>query len=446
MFATIMKSDTPLGVRSIVVVPTSSSVRVFTRIGESRGRAGAWHEQTPLLAADEKVVGTPVSIPITSSDYKALSLTDASGNHPTPTVLLQKAARELQGVWMSSGKDANEMFKDITERAENPSSLAIFSRAMLSFSAPVAQPVAQPVAPQPVVQEIAPPTTTQVKEPMNQSYMSAVLEVPELKPYFRRKFDGIDEHDVLDYARRTQQNVLYTGPAGTGKSSSAENYAASRNLPYHVIECTQQIDQSITQGRFVPTGNGNEMVWKDSALATIIQGPGVVLINEMSRMSPKAASLFLRLLQERELIIEPLNRVIKVHPECIFIADQNLGLGYNGTSKQDAALVDRFNIKLDFDYDTKIESNFIKSPTLLSFATAIREATEMSDEFSVPMSSRVLKNFQEQATSLNFAFAVSSLLSNFPKADGEREALKMRLDAVLDDLLAELGVERGSYK
>jgi hypothetical protein len=233
--------------------------------------------------------------------------------------------------------------------------------------------------------------------------------------------------------------------AGTGKTSSARNYAALNKLPFVTIECTQQIDQSVTQGRFVPTGVGNSTQWKYSQLASAIQRPSVVLLNELTRMSPKAASLFLRLLAERELLIEPLNEVIKVHPECLIIADQNTGLGYTGTSKQDTALIDRFSIKLEFKYDTSIESKFIKSPALLEFASNIREASELNDEFSTPMSTRVLQNFQAQATSLNFAFAVHALLNNYPKSDGERDAIKMRLDAEIDRIASDLGVELGTY-
>jgi MoxR-like ATPase len=275
--------------------------------------------------------------------------------------------------------------------------------------------------------------------------METPLSVPTKTDYVPRTFFRKTEREILDYARCTQQNVLYTGPAGTGKTSSAHNYAAENNLPFVIIECTQQIDQSVTQGRFVPTGNGNELVFMYSQLATIIQGPGVVLLNELTRMTPKSASLFLRLLNERELVIEPLNQVIKVHPECLIIADQNTGNGYTGTSKQDAALVDRFNIKVEFDYDTEIEKQFIPSNTLLDFATAIRVASTMSDQFSIPMSTRILKNFVAQARGLSFEFAVNSMLANYPAMDGEREALKMRFDANMDAIASELGVSVGNY-
>jgi len=273
----------------------------------------------------------------------------------------------------------------------------------------------------------------------------AVLVVPDVQPYFPREFEGVTEETIYDYARKTQQNVLLTGDAGTGKTSSARNYAAKNGLPFVTVECTQQIDQSITQGRFIPTGVGNSVAWKYSQLATAIQRPAVILINELTRMTPKAASLFLRLLQERELLIEPLNEVIKVHPDTIFIADQNTGVGYVGTSKQDNALVDRFNLKLEFHYDSKIESKFIKSTALLEFATSIRQAAEQNDQFSVPMSTRALINFQAQASHLGFVFAANSLLNNFPKSDGEREAIKMRFDADSLTIASELGVDYANY-
>jgi MoxR-like ATPase len=266
----------------------------------------------------------------------------------------------------------------------------------------------------------------------------AVLEVPKLVPYYERTFAGHSEEAVYDYARSTQQNVLLTGDAGTGKTSSARNYAAKRNLPFNVVECSQQIDQTITQGRFVSTGVGNSLRWLYSQLATIIRGEGVVLLNEMSRMSPKAGMLFLRLLEERELVIDVHNEVIPVHDGCLIIGDQNVGSGYTGTSKQDDALYDRFGIKLEFRYDTKIESKFIKSPTLLKFAEDIRTASSISDEFSVPMSTRILKNFQDNAIGLGFDFAVENLLNNFPSVDGERDAIKMRIDAERDTIIAEL--------
>jgi MoxR-like ATPase len=455
MFATIMRSNALEGDRQTVVIPLQDKVRVFTRVGSGRGISGAWKEELPVMT-NENVIGNSTAITMTANDYRDLQFPI------TPTTLLQKLVRTFDSDVVTS-KDATDEFAELYGKAKaNPLSLAMYLKGANT------QPVATtPVVETPVVveEEIveAPVTTDNVYEEIKEyldrereevntlttiaplSNHDTVLTVPDVQPYFARTFDGLSEHEVYDYARKTQQNVLLTGEAGTGKTSSARNYSAMNKLPFVTIECTQQIDQSVTQGRFVPTGVGNATQWRYSQLATAIQQPSIVLLNELTRMTPKAASLFLRLLEERELLIEPLNEVIKVHPECLFIADQNTGLGYTGTSKQDAALIDRFNIKLEFKYDTTIESKFIKSPALLEFASNIREASEMNDEFSIPMSTRVLQNFQAQATSLNFAFAVHSLLANFPKSDGERDAIKMRLDAEIDRVASDYGVELGNY-
>lgn len=487
MYAVIMQSQTPYGVRQTAIVPVmSGAVRVFTRVGAVRGIAGAWVETSPTFNVDETVVGTSTAIIITANDYRDLQFPI------TPTTLLQKLVRTTNHSVTST--PALDEFNTLLATAEsNPVMLVNYTKqavkavavpqVVLDAVSPLLPPVVtEVVEPAPLVHEPVDvnaieeplPTMAELREklmaslpqepvtPITESEpimtetnafqslvatdsSKAILVVPDVQPYFSRSFDGISEDKVYDYARSTQQNVLLTGDAGTGKTSSARHYAASHQLPFVTIECTQQIDQSITQGRFVPTGVGNSVSWKYSQLATAIQQPSVVLINELTRMTPKAASLFLRLLEERELLIEPLNEVIKVHPSVLFVADQNTGIGYTGTSRQDNALVDRFNIKLEFHYDTNIEGKFIKSPALLEFATAIRQAAEQNDQFSVPLSTRALINFQAQASNLGFIFATNALLNNYPKSDGEREAIKMRFDADAMTIASELGVEYQDY-
>lgn len=460
MYAAILQSTTNLGTRQTAIIPMmDKSVRVFTRIGAVRGIAGAWKEEAPTFTAVDTVVGKSHSVMITANDYRDLQ-------YPiTPTTLLQKLVRTTE--LFSTHDSAEVEYKTLYDLATtNPMMLATYLKGAPTQTTPIA--VATPiieaveaVAPAPIHTEVVEqslPLETEIypieSEPtMSMNFQAtvlnhdddAVLVVPEVKPYFSRTVDGISEEEIYDYARRTQQNVLLTGDAGTGKTSSARNYAAIKKLPFVTIECTQQIDQSITQGRFVPTGVGNSVQWKYSQLVTAIRQPSVILINELTRMTPKAASLFLRLLEERELVVEPLNEVVKVHPDVLFIADQNTGIGYTGTSKQDNALVDRFNIKVEFHYDTKIESQFIKSPALLEFASAIRQAAETNDEFSVPLSTRALINFQAQAQNLGFVFAVNALMNNYPKSDGEREAIKMRFDADASTIASELGVDYADY-
>lgn len=442
MYAAMMKSMTSSGdLRTIAITPTSDGVRIFSRLGEGRGRAGAWLEGDVLVETDETLVGQPVSLKISPAEDKVINSTI------TPSMFLVKLGKKLANYTGTTNKSALEEFSALLEQTmSDPSSLAIYENAVAQV-----QQAANPLPVQPVQQVVEQPT--QLPEEVIMQYAhtvpptsntDAVLVVPEVKPYFTRKFNGLTDAQIAEHCQQHQKTLLITGPAGTGKTSFAHHFAATKGLPFVVIEGTRQIDETKVHGRFMPTGIGNGVAWKDSQFLTAIQQPAVILINELSRMPAKAADLFLRVLNERELIVDQLNKVVKVHPDCLFIVDQNTGVGY-AVTKQDVALLDRMQPKLEFDYDINIERSFIPSEALLQFAHAIREAAQTTDQFTTPMSPRILLDFVSNAKHLNLGFAVTSLLNNFPKDDGEREAVKMRLDADIESIANELGVSTDSY-
>lgn len=448
MYATLILSQSPYGIRQTALIPANGTIRVFNRCGFGRGSSGSWSESAPdTEAMDELTINSPISILMTSAHVR-----DADFLGRTPNNVLQALLKRVGEAFIPNASTLYDVYNNVvTLLTSNPHELAKY--AMRPATIPTVKPVtvgvqmptvSMPVEPVTPVQVT--PTITQTETPMTAPTVTTkslnVLTIPDPQQYFERVFEDVPESKIYDVARANQQNVLLTGDAGTGKTSSARNYAATRKLPFVVIECTQQIDTNTTQGRFVPGEDGQSVKWVYSQLATAIQQPSVVLLNELTRMSPKSSSLFLRLLQERELFIEPFNEVIKVHPECLFIADANVGASYNGTMRQDMALVDRFNIKLPFTYDSQLESKFIPYPALLAFATSIRTATELGQEdFTTPMSTRLLQNFVMQANSFNWQFAVQRLLSNFPTDTGERDAIKMRLDADAPRIAREFNVQ-----
>jgi MoxR-like ATPase len=205
----------------------------------------------------------------------------------------------------------------------------------------------------------------------------------------------------------------------------------------------QSLSLADTEGRLLPTLDGGWR-WHYSRLATGIKNGAVILLNELSRSLPSNATLFLGLLNERQLQIETLNEVIPVHPDTIFIADQNIGHRYVGTRDQDPALLDRFNVKLEFGDDPAIESQLIPSPALLEIAHALRYLSKQEpSKHRTRVGLRMLLNFVKQAKVYNFTWAVNRFIANFPEA--EREAVSLQFEARYINIAQELNVPVGNY-
>lgn len=459
MYATIMQSRSlDFGIRQTAFIPAKGEPFIFTRtLGQStkmRGSAGAWLPVSRLGRADlyneaelEEALGQPVSVFMTAND----ELDIYNGNKPT--TLLQKLARAVQNetkptndTWANVSAD---LFRTIDHKPEHLSRYAKGNR----FGAPAVaivreEPVA--VVPEPI--SINEPTQTPVAVPepemalakQNGERFWARLSVPA-KPlnYIEREIDGFTEIEYFTRGLNSGDSFLLSGEAGVGKTESVTHLASHLGLPLVRVEMHQSLSLADTEGRLLPTPDGG-WAWHYSRLATGIKNGAVILLNELSRSLPSNATLFLGLLNEKVLQIETLNEVIPVHPNTIFIADQNVGHRYVATREQDIALLDRFNVKLEYGDDPKIEAQLIPSPALLEIATALRTLSKLEpNKHRTRVGLRMLLNFVKQAKVYNFKWAVNRFLANFPEA--EREAVSMQFEARYINIAQELSVPIGDY-
>lgn len=448
-------------VRQTAIIPTDGLARTFTRVIPTGAQRADWLEigastlKVSPFGSQEVLQGRPVSLPVTDADRRDLEAL------PKPTTLLQKLVRSVEayggltltncsadGVWddlvveTEKGlvgkyiKGVAPFTGDVTPVAPAPApAVALPVQVVVEPEAPVAPPVAPQPAPQVLTADQ--PLVGAV------GIVEASLSVPtaeQVGDYIVRTIDDLPEPAYYAFAKAERQPVLVLGDAGTGKTSSARHIAHLWQVPFVQLECTPTLTETDVVGQFVPTSEKGVAVWRDSELVTAIQQPSVVLLNELSRMSSKSASYFLRLLQEGEVYIKPLGRTIKVHPECLIIADMNIG--YKGVTPQDEALLTRFRMKVEFEYDPTIERNFIPSDSLLELATKLRGAYKRK-EIGFPVSTRALIDFVKQAKGLNFAFAVRSFLTNFGERD--RQAVLDVLHTFADGIAKDLGVDLGSF-
>jgi hypothetical protein len=433
-----------------LLVPTPTEVLVFQRDGVGkRGSAGAWRREHSANPVSSSVIGAPVAVRLTDSDLQALEL-HQTNPAVLPNVLFQKADRKVRKFTSVTSTPVLDIFGQVFDSLAVDPSGAGLSRfdgrrvvidtptIKVVAPAPVVAPAVAPVAQVPVVQAVA----TNHGQTQWASLTTPQLTDPDVGTYrIRTNLLGgsVSEVDVFDKCRATQRTVSIVGHAGTGKTSSVRHYGALRGLPVVTLECDIALDETQTEGTYIPTGNGNELVWAYSALATAIRQPSVILLNELSRLAPKNASLFLSLLAERKLIIgQRQGEVIEVHPDCLIVADMN-PLGYSGVSRQDQALLDRFKFAVTYEYDLDIDRLWCKSESFLREVVHNWRSTQQLDPSATPFSHRLTEAFSWTVANFGLKPAVLQLLERFQPT--ERDVLKLNLAKSAYELASEFGVD-----
>jgi hypothetical protein len=391
-----------------------------------------------------------VAVRLTDSDLQALELHEANPS-VLPNVLFQKADRKVRKFTAVTSTHVLDIFQQVaTSLSVDPSGagLSRFDGRRVVIDSPTIKvvapaPVVAPTAPAPV----APAPTAQVPATNHGQTQWASLTIPQLTESdvanYRLRTNllggSVSEVDVFDKCRANQRTVSIVGHAGTGKTSSVKHYGALRGLPVVTLECDIALDETQTEGTYIPTGNGNELVWAYSALATAIRQPSVILLNELSRLAPKNASLFLSLLAERKLIIgQRQGEVIEVHPDCLIVADMN-PLGYSGVSRQDQALLDRFKFAVTYEYDLDIDRLWCKSESFLREVVHNWRSTQQLDPSATPFSHRLTEAFSWTVANFGLKPAVLQLLERFQPT--ERDVLKLNLAKSAYELASEFGVD-----
>ena len=144
-------------------------------------------------------------------------------------------------------------------------------------------------------------------------------------------------------------NICLVGPAGTGKSTAAEQAATALGLsfyPYSAIDSKFEIiGFRDAQGQVVRT-----------SFREACEFGGVVLFDEMSASSANAR-LALNAILANRIATFP-DGPMKLHEDCIILGGDNVIGGataaYNGRHKPDASSIDRW-VYLDWDIDTTLE-------------------------------------------------------------------------------------------
>lgn len=153
------------------------------------------------------------------------------------------------------------------------------------------------------------------------------------------------------------RTVFIHGPAGTGKTSWAQQVAAHWGRSFVRISCDDQTEAATLVGMTVPDKEGGAK-WQDGQLTAAIRRPGtVILIDEPSVARPGALFVLQAVLDaDRKIHIAETGEVVRVAPDVVFVlADNTNGTGdvtgaYEATRRLNRAFLDRAGITVRFDY------------------------------------------------------------------------------------------------
>jgi len=154
-------------------------------------------------------------------------------------------------------------------------------------------------------------------------------------------------------------NVFLYGPAGTGKTTFAEQVAARWGRPFVRISCDDQTEAATLTGMTVPSRDGG-VTWQDGQLTAAIRRAGtVVLIDEPSVARAGALFVLQAVLDGgNALHLGETGDVVHVAEGVIFIlADNTNGTGdetgqYEATRRLNRAFLDRASATYRLDYLT----------------------------------------------------------------------------------------------
>ena len=165
---------------------------------------------------------------------------------------------------------------------------------------------------------------------------------------------------ALATADSTQGNLWLYGPAGTGKSSLPEWYAATLGRPFYRVAFDRSTEPEDLIGGMEPDGAGG-FAWRDGVLAQAIRTPGaVVLLDEPTLARPTALAMLQTLLDGgRMLLARATGERIRCAPDVLFVAaDNTSGTGdesgqYVGTAAMNRAFLDRMSQRVEIGYMPK---------------------------------------------------------------------------------------------
>ena len=168
-------------------------------------------------------------------------------------------------------------------------------------------------------------------------------------------------YKIMDEAHAAGQriNTMITGPTGCGKTEGAMHYAATRERPILVVDCTQLHEPSDAFGAMVAESGSTKFV--PAPLVDALQTrDAIVCLDEVNRSRAKVLNSLFSILDGRgsarlDCLLDedgkPIDITVASNVNIMLTA--NIGASYRGTGRLDAAFSNRSHGTVRVDYLTQ---------------------------------------------------------------------------------------------
>lgn len=215
-----------------------------------------------------------------------------------------------------------------------------------------------------------------------------------LNDYFKLK---LGTYEILKHNIEHGVNTMLIGATGTGKTEVISNIADVFGLPITIFDMGTMTDpvMGLVGTHVITVKDGvTHSEFRRSRFSEVIQQPGIVLLDEISRAGAMSNNLLFPCLDFRkELPMEYSfhdTTPVRVHPNCVFFSTANMGSQYTGTHKLDRALLDRFMlVEMDTlktsDIKDTLKSEFptLTAEQIVKLVDVFEKINQEHDEFKI---------------------------------------------------------------
>jgi cobaltochelatase CobS len=293
-----------------------------------------------------------------------------------------KALGDMFNARYTHDANANASASTATRPATSTTAAAAFVPAAAPATAPAGDPAHQLAAliAQMAGQSLNPETVARI---VDERITAALAGIPSVKIECKGT-DGatrtIDGHQhprfkalLTAAASRNVEghhpNIWLAGPAGSGKTYAGKMIAKAMGLPFVFNGALANAFELLG---FIDAGG----TYHRTAFREAFENGGVYMFDEVDG-SDNSALLALNAALANGAAQFPDGRIER-HPDCVILASANTwGLGataeYVGRSKIDAAFLDRFGVRFDWQYDTALETAISGNEAFARRVIAARE-------------------------------------------------------------------------